>query len=149
MPSLPAVPAADAAAQRAVFVRARALLDDAGWLLVRASPDAELQAFATALHRIGPHRDGRLVRADASTLTGPQAWQRVLGDLGDGTLLLTGVEALPLPTQAAVLVTLSAARDFDLVATHATGLGAGVLAGQFRVDLQERLQTQSLRRDRA
>lgn len=134
----------ETAARRAVFVRARALLDDAGWLLVRASPDAELQAFAAALHRSGPRHAGRLVQVDGGTLFDPAAWRRALDGLAGGTLLLGGVERLPLTVQSALTACLAAERDFDLIATHATSLGAGVLAGGFRTDLYERLQAQAL-----
>lgn len=141
----PATPAADdTAARRAVFVRARALLDDAGWLLVRASPDAELQAFAAALHRSGPRHAGRLVPLDAGTLFDAAAWRRALAGVGGGTLLLGGVERLPLAAQAALVSCLAAERNFDLIATHATSLGTGVLAGGFRTDLYDRLQAQAL-----
>lgn len=131
-------------ARRAVFVRARALLDDAGWLLVRASPDLELQSFAAALHRSGPRRGGRLVQVDAKGIAQGADWQRVQQDAVGGTLLLGGVESLPLPAQAGLVAALRAGLDFDLIAAHATGLGAGVLAGRFRVDLHERLTAQTL-----
>ena len=129
--------------QRAVLVGARARLDDRGYVLLRALPDPQLRSFVQTLHEIGPRRDGpwREVASDRWT-TAASAMQG-LQDMQGGTLLLTGVEALPLPAQAVLLTALDAAAC-DLVLTHASPLGGPVLAGRFLTDLHTRLSAQAL-----
>lgn len=141
----PAVPpVGDPLARRAVLVGARARLDDAGLVLLRASPDAPLRAFVRTLHEVGPRRAGPQCEVAAHRLLDASDLTAALQSAAGGTLLITGIESLPLAAQPALLSALDRAAC-DLVALHAAPLSGAVLAGRYRVDLQARLAAQAQR----
>lgn len=126
-------------AMRRLYRTCDVLASSRASLLVEGEAGAGKTLLAEALHGAAARPDAPFIVVEGSSLDAlpPEGSERLLATAAGGTLVVRGVELVPLDVQTALaaLVAVARARDVRVVLTARKNVDAGVEAGVFREEL--------------